>query len=833
MLTITNLTKQFAGKTLSWPDMQAQSGECLWVHGNSGSGKTTLCEIIAGFMQPTTGLVGVGFQSTRSDFHHLHYLSQFPEHNLIGPTVREDLQLWGLADGSLTDTDIDNILAEYNLTAQADTPVWKLSFGQKKALSFCALTQVPRNIWLLDEPFAGLDAPATQRLQTHITAHLQNGGIVMATSHEPPALSFTSSIKLITIALIFLLSSLTLFATDTTPKERRYDLDEIRIVADAPVESAGKKDVIILTDTPKQYESTLTDLLQNVTGLDISTGSKGESNLKLRGFNRENVKIMIDGREINSGYFGFTSLSEMPMFDIEEVHILKGAVSPLYGVNSSGGVVNFVTRRPDSDSWLTLRTSFKRNNTHNLQAIFAHKYDLWDFWLNMSWFNTDGFMLSGNFTPTPLENGAVRNLASNSSIDYQLKTNFTLWDVHSLGLSGSYTYIDEKSVPSSIYEPSFRKFTDWKRYHLASVGSFEVNPYIKLMPQVKYDAFDNTLDEYRNATLQNVTLHSVIESWAFNAENKTEIILSAVDKLYHNYTFERETYNRKDNSTYQEWTTNTTNLHNTSIMYTRQVSTSVLSSLCLGRSLSERLYKEAPGDLHRKSKTTDWFTEGSLSVQYDDKVNSVGFAASRNIQYPYMRQLYSESRGNLNLLPENALKFEVNMGRVVSYPNGLSKVEATAFYNIISDMIIYKRKYENQGGRVRNAGAEFSLSNSVWRFDTDHRIGYIDTNMNKGFVYYELPQWKVGNSVVYRATDSLSLTYSVNWTGEMTSSNFDHNRNYILSGRTLHDASLAYKYKRGKVMFAITNIFDLDYQEEWGYPAGGRNFSVNLEYIVF
>ncbi|MCL1827333.1 MAG: TonB-dependent receptor plug domain-containing protein, partial [Candidatus Cloacimonetes bacterium] len=188
--------------------------------------------------------------------------------------------------------------------------------------------------------------------------------------------------KLYISAIFLYLLCTNLFSkTDTPPdstKSLRFEMEAMRVVASSESESIGKISKIYIAENLQAEQLNLSSLLKNVPGASISTGSRGESNLRIRGFKRENVKIMIDGREVNGGYFGYVNLSELPIFDVSEVQMVKGAVSALYGANSSGGVVNFISRKPDDQSWLTLKQSVKRNATFTSQVITAHDFDSWD-----------------------------------------------------------------------------------------------------------------------------------------------------------------------------------------------------------------------------------------------------------------------------------------------------------------------------------------------------------------------------------------------------------------------------------------------------------------------
>lgn len=143
-------------------DLDIGAGERILVCGGNGSGKTTLAWILAGLLSPTEGQalldgspiaesegqVGLGFQHARLQ--------------LFRPTVAADVRFGtGLGDAQL-----DELLNLVGLPPPRyrDARIDALSGGELRRVALAGLLVRRPRLLVLDEPFAGLDAPARERL---------------------------------------------------------------------------------------------------------------------------------------------------------------------------------------------------------------------------------------------------------------------------------------------------------------------------------------------------------------------------------------------------------------------------------------------------------------------------------------------------------------------------------------------------------------------------------------------------------------------------------------------------------------------------------------------
>ena len=187
-VSIQQVVKDFPGlRALDGVCLEISEGEFFGLLGPNGAGKTTLISCLAGLVRPTSGRLSILGNDVQRDYREARRrLGVVPQELVFDPffSVRETLRFQSGYYGIRNNDDwIDEILANLDLTAKADTNMRRLSGGMKRRVLVAqALVHRPPVI-VLDEPTAGVDVELRQTLWQFIRRLNQEGHTVILTTH--------------------------------------------------------------------------------------------------------------------------------------------------------------------------------------------------------------------------------------------------------------------------------------------------------------------------------------------------------------------------------------------------------------------------------------------------------------------------------------------------------------------------------------------------------------------------------------------------------------------------------------------------------------------------
>jgi outer membrane receptor for ferrienterochelin and colicins len=116
-----------------------------------------------------------------------------------------------------------------------------------------------------------------------------------------------------------------------TPTDARQTVNSVRILDRKTIE--------------RRAALNLEELLQTEANLRLSQDPVLGSALTINGLRGENVKILVDGVPVVGRLNGSIDAGQLPLANVQQVEIIEGAQSLLYGSEASAGVINLVSRR--------------------------------------------------------------------------------------------------------------------------------------------------------------------------------------------------------------------------------------------------------------------------------------------------------------------------------------------------------------------------------------------------------------------------------------------------------------------------------------------------------
>lgn len=188
-LKLENLACQRGDKMLfAGLDFSFQQGDFVQIEGHNGIGKTSLLRILAGLASPLIGKIywqGEETKSIRESFQQdLIYLGHQAG---VKPelTPWENLRFYQkVSQAEQGDEILWQALETVGLIGREDIYASQLSAGQQKRIALARLWLSKAPLWILDEPFTAIDKTGVQFLTSLFEKQVENGGIVILTSHQ-------------------------------------------------------------------------------------------------------------------------------------------------------------------------------------------------------------------------------------------------------------------------------------------------------------------------------------------------------------------------------------------------------------------------------------------------------------------------------------------------------------------------------------------------------------------------------------------------------------------------------------------------------------------------
>ena len=185
MIRIEGLTKSY-NKVLAIDNvsLQFERGQSISLLGPNGSGKTTLIKSILGLVIPEKGAITInnevinGKYQYRSQIGYMPQIGRYPENMTIKQVINMLKEL--RTDCKTYD---EELIKAFDLPAFQHKTMRSLSGGTRQKVSVCLAFLFTPEIFIMDEPTAGLDPLSSELLKDKIAKERENGKLILITSH--------------------------------------------------------------------------------------------------------------------------------------------------------------------------------------------------------------------------------------------------------------------------------------------------------------------------------------------------------------------------------------------------------------------------------------------------------------------------------------------------------------------------------------------------------------------------------------------------------------------------------------------------------------------------
>lgn len=172
---------------LAGADLVVRRGEVLLLQGPNGAGKTSLLRVCAGLLPVERGtgrVLGMDITSERERVRSRVGLLGHTNGLYLDLTVAQNIRFWASTVGA-DEAEVESAMSRMRLDGRlATVKAERLSAGQRRRTALASLIVRRAELWLLDEPHAGLDTAGRDELDAVLRDAVSSGATVIVSSHE-------------------------------------------------------------------------------------------------------------------------------------------------------------------------------------------------------------------------------------------------------------------------------------------------------------------------------------------------------------------------------------------------------------------------------------------------------------------------------------------------------------------------------------------------------------------------------------------------------------------------------------------------------------------------
>lgn len=581
--------------------------------------------------------------------------------------------------------------------------------------------------------------------------------------------------------------------------------DEIIVTASALPEKVDDTPAAVSVITRKQIESIaaldLADVLRHAPGLTvIRSGSPGKAtSIFTRGSNSNHTLVLWNGIEIVNPYFGGFDWGQFSTAGVEQVEIVRGPYSALYGSEAVAGVINVISA-PARDS-VRFEVQAGGRGLRNGSAFAAHRFGSILASGTVDSTHDDGFARNDFFLRAGAQ-GLVRWMAANT-------TALGLLARHSSFRLGVPTNLSADA--SALVASPLRRQKGWDSEVAIPIdqtlGRFSWNGVVA--ETRRSDTFTDPDDPFGFTDSR-----TDITTSRARVTSRTR---TAIGTLVAGGEYERASVDDRSN-------------FGTNLAGKRRTEKSLFVEDRLSRSFGSWSTEASAGARYDRFETFGSEVSPRIALALSSAGNKFRLAYGEAFRAPSLSELYSPFGGNRDLKPERTRNTEVGYDRLFR----ASRLSATAFRGDYRDLITNSGFTYANAGRARSTGLELSLQR-----DFSERLYTLVS-----YMYAETKQLQTGRALIRRPRHSGSLVAGMHQ-GAIDANavvTFAGPRDDIQSvapfgrivapGHAIAGLNVQYHAVRFVPFLKVENATGRHYEEVPGYPSPGRRVLAGLRFTM-
>ncbi len=242
---------------------------------------------------------------------------------------------------------------------------------------------------------------------------------------------------------------------------------------------------------------TLQNVLGEYTGLEISTTAVG-AGIQLQGLDTDYTLIMIDGQPLVGRLNGTLDLDRLSVENIEQIEIVNGPSSVLYGSEALAGVINIITKKPKDGFNLSLGTKISSFNTYNLSTNTSFAKNKFQGNLSTNYYTTQGYKIASTYEGYNLSSEYYGKTVSphyNQTYNSNLKYNLSKKIDIGLGLRYFREDQDYDFLESNLnLINGLGKVDDW---NISPTINYQINDDLKMSAKIYFTEYNSETTEFR------------------------------------------------------------------------------------------------------------------------------------------------------------------------------------------------------------------------------------------------------------------------------------------------------------------------------------------------